>query len=74
MLSETWLFDVIPDEALHFPGIPGFNVIMNDMVNMRGGSVAVFVKDTIPFKICHDFTNLDYECLWIILRPKWLPR
>ena len=27
MVSETWLSDVIPDEALHFPGIPGFSVI-----------------------------------------------
>jgi hypothetical protein len=74
MVSETWLSDVIPDEALHFPGIPGFSVIRNDRVNMRGGGVAVFVKDTIPFKIRHDFTSPDYECLWIILRPKRLPR
>ena len=74
MVSETWLSDVIPDEALYFPGIPGFSVIRNDRVNMRGGGVAVFVKDTIPFKIRHDFTSPDYECLWIILRPKWLPR
>ncbi len=27
MVSETWLSKVIPDEALHFPGIPGFRVI-----------------------------------------------
>ena len=25
MVSETWLSDDIPDEALHFPGIPGFS-------------------------------------------------
>ena len=24
MVSETWLSDDIPDEALHFPGIPRF--------------------------------------------------
>ena len=74
MVSETWLSDVIPVEALHFPGIPGFSVMRNDRVNMIGGGAAVFVKDTIPFKIRHDFTSSDYECLWIILRPIWLPR
>ena len=31
MVSETWLSDVITDEALHFPGIPGFSVIRNDI-------------------------------------------
>jgi hypothetical protein len=47
MVSETWLSDVIPDEALHFPGIPGFSVIRNDRVNMRGGGVAVFVRSRL---------------------------
>ena len=74
MVSETWLSDDIPDEALHFPGVPGFSVIRNDRVDKRGGGVAVFIKDTIPFKICRNFSNPNYECLWTILRPKWLPR
>ena len=74
MVSETWLSDDIPDEALHFPGISGLSVVRNYRVNKRGGGVAVFIKDTIPFKLCHDFISQDHECLWIILRPKWLPR
>ena len=57
MVSETWLSDDITDEALHFPGIPGFNVVRNDRVNKIGGGVAVFIKDTIPFKLRHDFTT-----------------
>ncbi len=39
MVSETWLSNVIQNEALHFPGILGFSVIKNDRVNMRGRGV-----------------------------------
>ena len=55
MVLETLLSKKIPDEALHFPGIPGFSAIRNGRVNKRGGGVAVFINDTIPFKICGDF-------------------
>ena len=75
MVSETWLSKEIPDEAFYFPGNSSFSVIRNDLsLNKRGGCVAVFVKDTISFQICRDFISLDYDCLWIILRPKWLPK
>lgn len=74
MVSETWLSKEIPDEALHFPGIPGFSVIWNDRMNQRGSGVALFIKDTIPFQICRYFISLDQDCLWIIFRPKWLPK
>ena len=74
MVSETWLSDDIRNEALHFPGIPGFSVVRNDRVNERDGGVSVFIKDTIPFKLCHDFISPDHECLWSTLRPKWLTR
>ena len=70
VVFETWHSKEIPDEALHFPGNPSFSVIRNDGMNKRGGGVAVFIKDTIPFQICRDFISLDHDCLWIILRPK----
>ena len=35
MVSETWLSDDIRDEALHFPGIPGFSVVRNDIELMK---------------------------------------
>ena len=72
MVTETWLTDVIPDEALH---IPDFNIVTRkDRPTRRGGGVAVYIRESLPFKIRPDFYNSDYECLWITLRPKWLPR
>ena len=44
MVSEAWLSDDIPDEALCFPSILGFSIIRNDGVNKRGGVVAVFIN------------------------------
>ena len=44
MVSETWLSEDIPGEALCFPGIPGLNVTRNDRVNKRGGGVAIFLR------------------------------
>ena len=35
--------------------------------------MAVYIRESLPFKIRPDFYNSDYECLWITLRPKWLP-
>ena len=57
MVSQTWLSDDIPDEALCFPRILGFSVIGNERVDKRGGGVAVFIEDTILFKICRDLTT-----------------
>jgi len=73
MVCQTWLSDDIADEALCFPRILGFSVIRNDRVDNRGGDVAVFIKDTIPLKICRDLTTPNHECLWTILRQIWLP-
>ena len=63
--------NVIPDEAVH---IPGFNLMRKDRPTVRGGGVAIYLKNTILFKIRDDLSRTEYECLWITLRPKWLPR
>ncbi|XP_028391919.1 uncharacterized protein LOC114516591 [Dendronephthya gigantea] len=74
MISETWLSNDVPDEAVHLPGLPQFNVLRNDKEYGRGGGVAFFIKDSIPTKVRYDLSSVDHECLWIVIRPKWLPR
>jgi exonuclease III len=64
MVTETWLTDAIPDEALH---IPDFTIVRKDRPTRRRGGVAVYIRESLPFKIRPDFHNSDYECLWIIL-------
>ena len=71
MVTETWLTDAIPDAALH---ISGFTIVRRDRSSRRGGGVAIYIRESLPFKIRPDCNNPDYECLWITLRPKWLPR
>lgn len=70
-ITETWLSESIPNEAIH---IDGFNVFRKDRTEMRGGGVAIYIKDDVPVKIRSDLNDKCVECLWVTLRPKWLPR
>jgi exonuclease III len=71
LVTKTWLTNDVPDQSVN---ITGFNLTRKDRTTGRGGGVAIYVKETIPLKVRSDRSNEDYECLWIILRPKWLPR
>ena len=70
-VTETWLTESIPDEAIP---IPGFNLFRKDRPSGRGGGVAIYVNNEFPIKIRNDICNQSFECLWLTLRPKWLPR
>ncbi len=70
-VTETWLSENIPNEAIH---IDDFNVFRKDRIVMRGGGVAFYIKDDFPVRIRFDLSNKSVECLWVTLRPKWLPR
>ena len=71
LVTETWLTDDVPDQSVN---ITGFNLTRKDRTIGRGGGVAIYVKETIPLKVRSDLTNEDFECLWNILRLRWLPR
>ena len=66
MVTETWLTDAIPDEALH---IPDSTIVRKDRPIQRGGGVAVYIRESLPFKIRSDFYNSDYECLCMDYSP-----
>ena len=66
-LSETWLNANDVDSSL---SIPGFQpIVRDDRVDMHGGGVAVFCRDTINFSVCPTLRspNLpkDCSCVWI---------
>ena len=67
MVTERWLSENVPDEVL---SIPGFTIGRNDRSTGRGGGVAIYIRDSLPFKIRCDINRPDYECLWITVRPK----
>ena len=49
-------------------------LVRNDRTYGTGGGVALYVNTKIPFKIHKDFNDPSFECEWIMLHPKWLPR
>ena len=66
-----WLYENIPNGAIH---IDNFNVFRKDRIVARGGGVAFYIKDDFPVRIRFDLSNKFFECLWVTLRSKWLPR
>ena len=70
-ITETWLKDTIPDEAIDCLSM---NLCRHDRVNGVGGGVAIFTNNRIPFKIRQDLGSVSFECIWVTIRPVWLPR
>lgn len=69
-ITESWLHEDI-DSLL---SISGFNFFCKDRALGRGGGVCVYLREDIPCKRWVDLENLNFECLWLCLRPKRLPR
>ena len=70
-VTETWLADTVPDEIV---SVSGLNIVRRDRLCGRGGGVAIYVNHDIPLKIRDDLNDQCFECLWVTIRPKWLPR
>ena len=54
--------------------IDGFSVQRRNRPHGRGGGVALFISDNIPFKRRQDLENPAFECMWVWLRPHRLQR
>ena len=70
-ITETWLKETVPDKAV---AVSGMTLVRNDRTYGTGGGVALYVNNKIPFKIRKDLNDPLFECQWVTLRPKWLPR
>ena len=57
IVSETWLSKVTDAEIT----IPGYSVVRKER-NSRGGGVAMFIRDGIPFKTRMDITDNNTNC------------
>ena len=71
-ITETWLSDEIPDNAI---AMHGFTLFRKDR-EKRGGGVAIFVKSNIQCKRLPvpDIPESVTEILWLQMRPCRLPR
>ena len=59
-LTETWLTDNIPDEAINCLGM---NLVRLDRKNGTGGGVALLINSKIPFKVRDDLSCTLFECI-----------
>ena len=70
-ITESWLHADLPDSAIT---VDGYEIYRNDRTDRRGGGVAAFVNSSVPSKRLFNLENSDFECLWLKLRPRRLPR
>lgn len=70
-ITESWLRSDIDDTLL---SMSAFNLFRKDRVAGRGGGICVYLNNVIPCKQCLDLENPNFECLWLTLRPRRLPR
>lgn len=70
-ITETWLDESVPSESL---SLPNYDIIRADGSGRKGGGVALYVHETLPYRTRDELTNVDIECVWITCQPRKLPR
>ena len=55
---------------------PNFSIVRRDRQGRLGGGVMLFIRNNSTFKRLDDLLRSceDFEILWVLLRPKLLPR
>ena len=64
-ICETFLFDGINDSEIH---LPDFTIIRCDRISREGGGVCIYLRNSILFKICLQFSNTVCELLIVRLQ------
>ena len=70
-ITESWLTPSCPDSTI---SLTNFIHFRNDRLFSRGGGVCVYINAGIYCRKLEHFEHPDIESLWIVLRPKRLPR
>ena len=72
IFTETWLSNSTKD-SIKFNGYNMFHLIRENVLRASGG-ISILVNCDIPANIINLNVPVYLECLWISVRPKWLPR
>ena len=70
-VTESWLPNEIENRLLQ---LNNYNLFRKDRTTGRGGGVCAYVKKDIPCIHWLNFEKNRFECLWLCLRPRRLPR
>ena len=74
-LTETWLTtDITDDHLIMCHNECNYSIFRRDRTERAGGGVLVYVRDDIKSCIISDIEPSVHETLWVLLRPKILPR
>ncbi|XP_072037054.1 uncharacterized protein [Amphiura filiformis] len=72
VVTESWFHKDLPDTML---SIEGYELFTKSRNQKRGGGVAIYVKSNIAASKIQEIAVPDeLECLWVLLKPKRLPR
>ncbi|MEL7521053.1 MAG: endonuclease/exonuclease/phosphatase family protein, partial [Cyanobacteria bacterium J06553_1] len=69
-ISETWF----KDDTEPLGTLAGFNSFTRNRSVRDCGGVAILIKDHIPASTIRLEVPQDLEVLWVLARPRWLPR
>ena len=72
VFTETWLCET-SSEDLPFSNFVKFHFIRKNTLRHSGG-VSIFVNESLPATRLDVKIPSHLECLWVSIRPKWLPR
>ena len=72
-ITESWLSPQVPDSAVR---MPDFVLHRRDRTDGIGGGVMCYVRSSIYSKAVQPDVSAvnDFEVLWVLTRPKCLPR
>ena len=72
-ITESWLDDGVPNCLCD---LPEYRLFRKDRMTGPGGGVMCYVADSLFCDICKPsvVSVYDFEVLWVVLRPKLLPR
>ena len=70
-ITETWLSSAILDNVI---ALPNFNLFRNDRLGSIGGGVCAYINSNIYCRRLTEFESPTIESLWLLVRPKKLPR
>ena len=71
-ITKRWLNEEIDNATI---GIDGYSIAKRDRrIDKLGGGVCAFIKSDIPFKILTEFNDINFDTLWIYVRPYKLYR
>jgi hypothetical protein len=72
VITETWLTSNVDSAVIN---LSGFSIFRRDRENCRrGGGVCAYVKNCLPVIHLKDLSNPEFEALWLLIKPRRLPR